>query len=290
VANPSPTLERKSYLWRAWRIARLFVVAYLVIVLLMMFLERWLVYPVPPADLGDWKSTWLEHEDVWFQSADGTKLHGWFVPHENPKHAILYCHGNGEHIAFNAELAADLRDSLQASVFMFDYRGYGKSEGKPDEPGCIADGGAAQRWLAERMGNKPNEIILMGRSLGGGVAVALASEQGARALVLVNTFPSMVDVAAALYPWLPVRWVMENRYDSLSRIKDYNGPFMQSQGAADTLVPIAMARQLYEAAPTKHKKWLQYPDLDHNGQYPESYYQEVASFLNEQTGSDGHVR
>ena len=151
-------------------------------------------------DRGDWHPTGLPHEDVWFQSADGTKLHGWFVPHPNPKRAILYCHGNGEHVAFNAELAAQLRDSLQASVFLFDYRGYGHSEGRPNEAGCIADGRAAQHWLAERMGIRPNEIVLMGRSLGGAVAVALASENGAQALVLENTFSSMPDVAAAALP------------------------------------------------------------------------------------------
>ena len=86
--------------------------------------------------------------------------------------------------------------TLHASVFIFDYRGYGHSEGRPNEAGCIADGRAAQHWLAERMGIQPNEVVLMGRSLGGAVAVALAAENGAQALVLENAFPTMPDVAA----------------------------------------------------------------------------------------------
>ncbi len=245
----------------------------------MMFLERWLVYPAPPATLGDWKATWLPHEDVWFQSADGTRLHGWFIPHTNPKRTILYCHGNGEHLAFNAELAATLRDALQASVFMFDYRGYGRSEGKPDEAGCIADGDAAQHWLANRMQIKPDEVILMGRSLGGAVAIALAAKNGAKLLIAENSFTTMPDVAAALYPWLPVRWVMKNRYDSLSRIKQYHGPYIQSHGLEDSLVPVAMARQLFDAAPTPHKAWLGFPDLDHNSPWPENYYENLAELV-----------
>jgi fermentation-respiration switch protein FrsA (DUF1100 family) len=245
----------------------------------MMFLERWLVYPAPPRSAGDWKATWLPHEDVWFQSVDGTKLHGWFVPHANPKRAILYCHGNGEHVAFNAELAAQLRDALQASVFLFDYRGYGHSEGRPSEAGCIADGRAAQHWLAERMGIQPSDIVLMGRSLGGAVAVALASEEGAQALVIENGFSSMPDVAALHYPWLPVRWFMDNRYDSLTRIKQYRGPLIQCHGANDSIVPIHMARRLFDGVPTETKKWIEFPGLDHNSQWPASYYDDLAEFL-----------
>jgi fermentation-respiration switch protein FrsA (DUF1100 family) len=245
----------------------------------MMFLERWLVYPAPPPGAGDWTAAWLPHEDVWFHAADGTRLNGWFVPHANSKRAILYCHGNGEHIAFNAELAANLRDGLDASVFLFDYRGYGRSEGRPDEAGCIADGHAAQLWLAERVGIKPEGVVLMGRSLGGAVAVALASANGAQTLVLENTFSSMSDVAAGLYPWLPVRWIMKNRYDSLSRIQNYSGPVIQSHGIADTLVPIDAARALFAAAPTTHKRWLEFDGLDHNSDYPPEYQAELRRFL-----------
>lgn len=267
---------------------RALLVAYLVILLGMMFLERWLVYPAPPAESGDWNPKWLSYEDVWFESADGTKLHGWFVPHENPKHAILYCHGNGEHIAWNADLAAHLRDTLQASVFLFDYRGYGRSQGKPDEPGCIADGRAAQKWLADKMNRSPSDLVLMGRSLGSGVAVALASENGAKGLILENAFSSMPDVAAKLYPWLPVRWVMKNRYDSVSRIARYHGPLLQSHGLSDTLVPLSEAKRLFDAAPTQQKQWLEFPDVDHNTAPPPEYYDvHLPRFLASLPNTDG---
>jgi fermentation-respiration switch protein FrsA (DUF1100 family) len=257
------------------------LLVYLLILLAMMLLESWLVYPAPPVTLGDWKPTGLGHEDVWFESADGTKLHGWFVPHAAPRRAILYCHGNGEHIAFNADLAARLRDRLQASVFLFDYRGYGRSEGRPDETGCVADGRAAQLWLAERMGLKPSDIVLMGRSLGGAVAVALAADLGAAALILECTFSSMTDAAAHLYPWLPVRWCMDNHYDCMSQIGRYDGPMFHSHGENDELVPLACGRRLFDAAPSRIKRWLQFPGLDHNSPWPESYYDDLADFLEE---------
>ena len=249
-----------------------------------MLLESWLVYPIPPAGLGDWNPTGLGHEDVWFESADGTKLHGWFVPHSDAKRAVLYCHGNGEHVAFNADLAARLRDSLQASVFLFDYRGYGRSAGRPSEAGCIADGRAAQRWLAERMDIQTNNVILMGRSLGAAVAVALAAEEGAAALILECGFPAMTDVAALHHPWLPVRWAMDNRYDCLSRIAHFQGPVLQSHGTADEIIPVALGRQLFDAAPSTKKRWIDFAALGHNSPWPSSYYDELAAFL-DQAGS-----
>jgi fermentation-respiration switch protein FrsA (DUF1100 family) len=264
---------------RAWRFARYVLVFYLLIILIMTFLETWLVYPRPPLARSDWQPAGLSFEDIRFTSADGTKLHGWFVPHPNPKRFVLYCHGNGEQVADNADVVAMLRDKLQASVFIFDYRGYGHSEGSPTEAGCIADAAAAQRWLAERAGIQPNEVVLVGRSLGGGVVTALASEQGAKALILQNTFPTMPDVAALHYPWLPVRWVMKNRYDSLARIQKYRGPLFQSHGAADTLIPTELAKRLFDVAPSGNKQFMQLPGLGHDDLPPSHYFRELATFL-----------
>src|SRR4029077_211202 len=123
----------------------------LIAVLAMMMLERRLVYPIPPIEAGNWNPNGFLHEDVRFESADGTKLHGWFLPNVKSRRAILYCHGNGEDVAADGEDAAMFPDALHASIFVFDYRGYGHSEGRPDETGCIADGNAAQHWLAERL-------------------------------------------------------------------------------------------------------------------------------------------
>jgi fermentation-respiration switch protein FrsA (DUF1100 family) len=273
----------------AWRGLWLVLAVYLSAVLGMVFLETWLVYPIPPLNYADWRPAGLDFEDVWFTSADGTKLHGWFIDHPQRRQALLYCHGNGENVAMNADFVAQLSQALEAAVFIFDYRGYGHSDGSPDESGCIADGLAAQRWLAERVGATTGDIIVMGRSLGAAVAAAVAAEQGARALVLVNGFSRMTDVAAFHYPWLPVRQLMRNRYDSLTRIRKFTGPLFQSHGTRDSIVPIQLGRSLFDAAPTSNKTFVEIPDLNHNDAEPGSYYQELASFLGRLPESGGKI-
>jgi fermentation-respiration switch protein FrsA (DUF1100 family) len=280
-ANQPETSLRWKLARRVWRIARPLLIAYLVILLAMMFLETWLVYPAPPVEAGDWNPKSFKYEDVWFTSADGTKLHGWFIPNAGAKQAILYCHGNGEDVAAVGDFAAFLGDRMHASVFVFDYRGYGHSEGRPAEAGCIADGDASQHWLAEKMAIQPKDVVLMGRSLGGAVAIALAGQNGARALVLENAFSTMHDVAAWHYPWLPVRLVMQNRYDNIGRIQDYHGPLMQTHGTEDEIVPLSYARRLFDAAPSSTKRWLELPGLGHNNPMPLSYYDQLAAFLSE---------
>ena len=262
-----------------WRISRPVLIGYLLVVLMMMLFETWLVYPAPPVGSGNWHPTGFNYEDVSFNSADGTRLHGWFVPHPNPSRAILYCHGNGEDVSSVGEFAAMLSQKLSATIFVFDYRGYGQSQGRPTEIGCIADGNAAQHWLAQRMAMRPKDIVLMGRSLGSAIAIALAAENGARALIIENAFPTMTDVAAWHYPWLPVRWIMTNRYDNLSHIQRYEGPLLQSHGTRDELIPLSFARRLFQMATSANKQWLEFPGLGHNSAMPQNYYDNLSDFL-----------
>lgn len=264
---------------RIYRFVRVPLIAYLLVVLLMTFLETWLVYPIPTVDRSDWSAGGIAHEDVQFESADSTRLHGWLFPHDDPERVVLYCHGNGEQVADNAELMDLLRDKLDATVLIFDYRGYGKSEGKPHEAGVVADGIAAHCWLAQRTGVAASEIVLIGRSIGGGMAIASAAQQGAKALVLQNTFARMVDTAAKHYPWLPVRLVMQNRYDSLERIANYTGPVLQSHGTDDQVVNIADARRLFEAIPGSAKEFVEIPRGTHNSPQPMEYYDTLRRFL-----------
>ena len=122
-------------------------------------IERRCVYPIPPQDRGDWRPSWLRPQNVWFRSADGTKIHGWYLPKEDAQRLVVFCHGNGQHVADQANLIFRIQSRLNATVFVFDYRGYGRSRGKPYEGGCIADGMAAQQWLARRERVKPEDII-----------------------------------------------------------------------------------------------------------------------------------
>lgn len=258
-------------------IGRTAAVFYLLVLLLLLFLENSLIYPAPKYPEGDWKAPYLPHEDVTFASVDGTKLHGWLVEHPQARAAILYCHGNGDCVGYLGPYLQQLYENHQVTIFAFDYRGYGKSEGAPGEPGILQDGQAAQLWLAERLKLKPSEIVLMGRSLGGGVAVDLAAKNGARGLILQSTFTSMPDAAAVLYPWAPVRWLMRNRYDSLSKIGNCRCPLLISHGQADTLVPYSHSRALFDA----HLGPKEFIDLEggHNDEESPVYYLALDRFL-----------
>lgn len=275
-APPRPRRAHAAAL--AWRVARLPLLAYLAIVLGMTFLETWLVYPTPPVDRADWNPAG-DHEDVRFASADGTRLHGWFYDRPGARYALLYCHGNGNMIADNHELMTHLRDRLGAAVFSFDYRGYGKSEGRPSERGLIDDGVAAADWLAARTGRPADELVVIGRSLGGGVAAGIAAERGAGALVLQNTFSRITDVAAGRFPWLPVRLLMRNRFDSIDRLARYDGPLLMSHGTRDEVVPYQLGRRLFDASPSPVKTWIDLPDYTHNRPQPMSYYGDLRAFL-----------
>ena len=257
---------------RALRWGRMALVGYLVVLLLLLFFENTLLYPAPRYPTGDWTAAELAHEDVFFPSADGTQLHGWYFEHASPRAVILYAHGNGDCVAYLGPYLSELRNKLRVSIFAFDYRGYGRSEGSPAEAGILADGDAAQRWLVERTGRRPDEIVLMGRSLGGGVVVHLASKNGARGLILQNTFTSLPDAAARMYPWAPVRLLMRNRYDSLSKIGSFDGPVLSSHGTADDLVPYELGRRLFDAAPTSRKEFFTIEGGGHNTREPREYY------------------
>ncbi len=277
--EPAENISRTRNKSGALRLLKALAVTYLLICLLMMFLERFLVYHPPPARNESAEIEALGGEEAWFTAKDGTNLHGWYFAHPSPQRAILYATGNGEDAGRNAEYMAFLRDHLQASMFVFDYRGYGLSKGQPHESGLILDGIAAQDWLAEEEGIGTEEIVLFGRSLGGGVMVAVAEKQGAQGLIIHSSFANMVDVGASHYPWLPVRWLMKNRFESEDRIKKYTGPLLQIHGTADGIVPLHMAKPLFDAAPTDEKQFIEVLDGTHNEALTEEALNQIADFL-----------
>ncbi|NLE39825.1 MAG: alpha/beta hydrolase [Pirellulaceae bacterium] len=261
--------------WRLVLYSALFLVA---VIFTLMWLEESLIFFPARYPEGDWEPSGLVFEEARFQAADGTKLHGWYVPHDRPRAVVLFCHGNAGNITHRAGMLETMHDHVGASVLIFDYRGYGRSEGKPNEKGVLADARAARAWLAAREGIDEREVVLMGRSLGGAVAADLAARDGARALVLEGTFTSVPDMAAHIYPWLPVRALIRNRFDSLAKIGDYPGPLLQSHGDADTIVPIESGKKLFDAA-NEPKEFVTLHGVDHNDWLPESYYDRMREFF-----------
>jgi fermentation-respiration switch protein FrsA (DUF1100 family) len=264
---------------RLWPLLRSAVVVYLLVVLILMLFENRLIFPAPTSSRGDWEPHGLSYEDVDFQSEDGTQLHGWIIEHTEPSVHILFCHGNAEHVADLADLLYKYHHEYQATVFAFDYRGYGRSEGRPNERGVVADGHAAQKWLANHLEIPASEIVIIGRSLGGAVAVELAATNGARGLVLERTFSSLPEVASRHFPWLPVKLLMRNRFDSVKKIKAYRGPILQTHGTDDEVVPYELGKRLFDAADCEEKNFVVVKGGTHNEPHRREYWNALAAFI-----------
>jgi pimeloyl-ACP methyl ester carboxylesterase len=189
-----------KFLYRALRIAAL---VYLGVCLVLWFFENSLFYHPTKAQAGWVPPPVPGIEDVDMTAADGTHIHGWWLPCPGADQAVLYCHGNAGNLSHRGGSIAKMRELLKMNVLIFDYPGYGKSGGRPTERGCCQAADAAYAYLTDTAKIDPKRIVLFGGSLGGGVAVDLAARKPHRALVLAKTFTSAPDVGAGMYPWLP---------------------------------------------------------------------------------------
>lgn len=253
------------------------LVIYVAILGLLMIFEEKLLFVPSRYPAGDWRPRFVV-EDAVFNSADGTKLHGWFLPHPKPRHVVLFSHGNAGNVAMWSYDGDLIRRTCDASVLVYDYRGFGRSEGSPHERGILADARAARAWLAQRTGVAEQEIVLVGRSLGTGVSVDLAARDGAKGLILISAFTSLPDVAQNIYPFVPTHWLMRNRLDSLSQIALYRGPSLLLHGDRDSLIPLALGERLFAAA-NEPKRLVKLPNCEHNDGLPILAEQAMRDFL-----------
>lgn len=190
----------------------------------------------------------LKFEDITFITEDGVKLNGWWIPHPQALGTLIHCHGNAGNIGHRVELAARLHQ-LGVNVFLFDYRGYGKSRGWPSERGLACDARAAYEFVRAQYGDEERPpILLHGQSLGGAVAARLAVEKQVRGLILESTFTSVPDMARALYPGLPLYRLVTTRFDTLGRVAQLGLPKLIAHSPDDEVVPFAMGRRLFAAA------------------------------------------
>ena len=233
--------------------------------------RQFIFFPMPrvertPADLG------IPFENVYFETNDGYRLNGWFIPapaggvvgdRGNAEVTLLWFHGNAGNMGHRVDDLALFHHLLGVKVFIFDYRGYGNSQGKPSERGVYQDSRAALAYLTKREDVNPDRIVYYGRSLGAAVAVELALNHRPQGMVLYSPFTSLADMGAALYTFSPVRLLAGNRLDSLARIGRYHGPLLVIHGEADEIIPIDQSRALYEAA-SGPKSFYQVPGAFHN--------------------------
>lgn len=195
----------------------------------------------------------LNYQDVTFQSSDGVTLHGWYIKHEKPIATLLFCHGNAGNISYRLESFRQFH-SIGVDVFIFDYRGYGASEGRLSEQGTYLDAQAAYEWL--RAQNPQRPLVIFGRSLGAAIAVELASRVKADGVVVESGFTSITNLGEEIYPFLPVRRVSVIEYNSIAGIPKLKAPVMVVHSSEDELIPFHHGEALFEAAP-EPKRFLQ---------------------------------
>lgn len=249
---------------------------------MLMFLERRIIFVPTTSSEQWWEPTRLTHEDVWLNvAADGQqyRCHAWWCPNSHATATVLYCHGNAGNLSGRSELL-ETWHLLGVNVLIFDYPGYGRSEGEPTEASCQAAALAAYDWLTKEKAVRPEQLLLFGKSLGAAMAVELAVSHPCQALILYSPFTSVPDMAQKALPFFPSRYLVRTQFDNESKLRRYQGPLLIGHGVADKLVPVEHSDRLLAACPSAHKTLRKYADEDH-GAPPPQFYADVADFLRE---------
>ncbi|MFP4581465.1 MAG: alpha/beta hydrolase, partial [Candidatus Sumerlaeia bacterium] len=231
----------------------------------------------------------LEFENVKLQSKDANgdnpvEIHGWFVPNSDARGTMLFLHGNGGNISHRLDSIHQFH-KMGLNVFIIDYRGYGRSQGKSYEAGLYGDAHTAWNYLTMNRKIPKEEIVFFGRSLGGAVAAWLAAHLGKKhqpaALILESTFTSLPDVGAKIYPWLPVRLMAREKYPTIDRLQNIKCPILIAHSPDDDLVPYSLSKRLYEAAP-EPRQFFEMSGDHNNGfmEMGEAYTNAIQDFLN----------
>ena len=194
-----------------------------------------------PGDIG------LEYEEADFRTKDGVAINGWYIPAEQGRGVVLFCHGNAGNISDRLDSIKIFHD-LGLAVMIFDYRGYGKSAGTISEEGTYLDAEAAWEYLINKKGELPGEIIVFGRSLGGAIAAETALRKKSACLILESTFLSVPAIAGKYYPWLPVGLIAKYRYKTDEKIAAIKIPKLIIHSRADEIIPFEHGRLLYDTA------------------------------------------
>lgn len=232
------------------------------------------------------RSLGMGFEDVTLTTYDGVKINGWFIPKGPGPLAtkdltVLFCHGNAGNISNRVEKAAILH-KLGLNVFVFDYRGFGLSEGTPDEQGTYRDADAAFVYLTVTRRIPPERLVIHGESIGNGVAIEAALRHPSRALVVESAFTSIVGMGKSVAPFLPLGLFCTQRYDNLAKLPRVGRPVLVMHSPGDEVIPYEMGRTLFAAA-AEPKSWLDLKGSHDTGFYEagEAYPEAIGAFLAE---------
>ncbi len=248
--------------------------------------ERSMIYhPDPNLELSP-AAIGLAYNDITLTTSDGIRINSWWIPAENSRSTILFCHGNAGNISHRLE-SIRIFHQLDLNVFIFDYRGYGKSAGSPSEEGTYQDAAAAYDYLREYREISPGRIIIFGRSLGGAVAIELAGEKEAGALICESSFTSAVDMGKIIFSYLPADLLIFDKYDSISKVKELSLPKLFIHSREDDIIPFKQGERLFQAA-SPPKRFLEIRG-GHNEGFLESeeiYRKAIADFLRDVEDKD----
>jgi len=256
---------------------RIIVYAILFSLLLFIYLKylekRGIYFPAKEINLYP-SSVNLAFKDVYLTTPDKLSINAWYIPSRKAKFTLLFCHGNAGNIMDRLN-KIQLLHRIGLNLFIFDYRGFGRSEGSPAERGLYLDAQAAYDYLVNTLGVRPQEIIFYGESLGSAVAIDLARQKQVGGLIIEGGFSSGKDMAAKIYPFLP-GFFFSNIFDSLGKIKDIHAPVLFIHGREDEVVPLKLAYKLYQQA-NAPKEFVELPG-NHNSFFLDSE-QRVASSI-----------
>ncbi|MFQ5602306.1 MAG: alpha/beta hydrolase [bacterium] len=259
------------------------------LVLFIRLMENKLIFFPFKYPRGYWQpdSLGMQVEECFFNTADGLRLHGWLLQRNSSVPTLLWCHGNAGNITDRLDNLARLA-KLPLNIFIFDYRGYGKSEGSPNEAGVYRDAEAAFDYLNSRKDIDAQKIILFGRSLGGAVAVDLATKRPCAAVILESTFTSARDMAKAAFGLIPIHLIIKTKFNSLAKIRNIQVPLLCFHGSRDSTVPFKLGRKLFEAA-NQPKEFYPIQNADHNDTYlvgGSAYFEKIQAFIESQFSND----
>ena len=234
---------------------------------LLVIGENKIVYHPSKYPAGYWQpeSYGLQVEDIYFNAPDGVKLHAWFIPARNPSATLLWYHGNAGNLTHRLDNILELRP-LRLNIFIFDYRGYGRSEGKPDQNGIFQDSQAAYDYLTLNKNIAPENLFLFGRSLGGVCAIEIASKNKAAGLIVESAFTSAREMADKMFPFFPLKFLLRNKYNAIGTIASVNMSKLFLHGTEDELVPYSMGQKLFKAA-REPKEFYAIKGAGHNDTY-----------------------
>jgi fermentation-respiration switch protein FrsA (DUF1100 family) len=250
-------------------------------IVLMIFEENFIYFPQKYSQGAYNQARSIPNlRDCWIRTEDSVKIHAWFAPAENAKATFVISHGNAGNISHRYILLQSLQRH-GFNVLMYDYRGYGRSEGTPTEDGIYKDGIAAYDYAVTLPEVNRERLFLWGTSLGGAVAVDVATHRQVTGMILESTFTSAKDVARLVYPFLPVQFFMHTKLNSIDKIRTLTVPLLVIHGAHDSIIPIALGRKLFNAA-NEPKSFYEIPNADHNDTFfmgGDAYFSHIDCFV-----------